>query len=78
MPLTENQKSNIQKLSVEDCIEILYECKERLGIVSQTDYIKIVCYPYSRQQLNNDFKSGKIKFIDFCGHKYQIWVVYKL
>lgn len=72
MPLTANQKANIQKLSVEDCIEILYECKQRLRVVSQTEYVKIVCYPYSRQQLNNDFKSGKIKYLDFCGTKYPL------
>ena len=61
MSLTEKQKSNIQKLSVEDCIEILDECKERLGLVSQSEYKKIMCWNKSREQLVNDIKSGKIK-----------------
>jgi len=61
MSLTEKQKSNIQKLSVEDCLEILDECKERLGLVSQFEYKKIMCWNKSREQLVNDIKSGKIK-----------------
>lgn len=61
MPLTENQKTNIQKLSVEDCIEILDECKERLGLVSQIEYMQIMCWNKSRESLVNDIKSGKIK-----------------
>jgi tRNA (Thr-GGU) A37 N-methylase len=72
MALTENQKANIQKLSINNCIEILDECKERLGLVSQIEYIKIVAYKHTRQNLNNDLKSGKIKNWLFCGIRYPI------
>ena len=72
MALTENQKANIQKLSVEDCIEILYECRERLGLVSQAEYKEIMCWNKSRQSLVNDLKSGKIKSVEFGKIKYPI------
>ena len=61
MSLTEKQKSNIQKLSVEDCIESLDLHKKRLGLVSQSEYKKIMCWNKSREQLVNDIKSRKIK-----------------
>lgn len=70
MTLTSKQKRNIQNLDVETTIELLYECKERLGIVSQSEYVKIMDYQYSRQQLNNEMKSGKVKFINWCGVKH--------
>jgi len=62
MALTEKQKYNIQQLSIEDTIEILDECKERLGLVSQGDYKKITAYPYSRENLVQDMKKGKIRY----------------
>ncbi len=43
MALTEKQKYNIQQLSIEDTIEILDECKERLGLVSQGDCELPIC-----------------------------------
>ena len=72
MALTEKQKFNIQQLSVDDCIEILDECKERLGIVSQVEYIKIINYPYSRENLVQDMKKGKIKYYEICGRRFPI------
>jgi len=61
MSLTEKQKANIQKLSIEDCIESLELHKKRLGLVSQAEYKKIMQWNKSREQLVNDIKSGKIK-----------------
>lgn len=63
MAITETQKNNIHKLSIDDCIEVLYECIERLGGVSQDDYKKITGYKYSRQNLVLDMKKGKVKNI---------------
>jgi hypothetical protein len=63
MAITETQKNNIHKLSIDDCIEVLYECIERLGVVSQDDYKNITGYKYSRQNLVLDMKSGKVRFI---------------
>ena len=61
MPLTDKQKQDIYNLDSETIIEILDECKERLGLVSQTEYCEIMHWDKSRQTLVNDIKSGKIK-----------------
>ena len=61
MILTEKETKAIQKMSVEKTIEVLDACKERLGMVSQKEYIEIMKYPYSRQNLVLDMEKGKIK-----------------
>jgi hypothetical protein len=67
MSLTEKQKENIQKLSIDDCIEIIYECEERLGLVSQVSYCKIMNWTKSRETLDNYIRLGKIKSMKLCG-----------
>ena len=69
MALTEKQKNNIHNLDSEETIEILYECIERLGVVSQVEYMKITAYPYSRQSLVNDMKTGKVKNVKIGGRR---------
>lgn len=61
MHLTEKQKNNIYHLSTETLIEILDECKKRLGLVSPDEYRKIIKYSKSRTQFYKDIKAGKIK-----------------
>jgi hypothetical protein len=65
--LTEVQKSNISKLSVEDLREILYICQEELGIIDIDEAKQAL--GVSRQRVyqlmnnNNTFKIGKHKFL---------------
>ena len=70
MALTEQQKNNISKLSVEDSLELMYELKERLGIVPQKEYIQIIDYPYSRQNLDREMRDGKIKHFKIGTRRY--------
>lgn len=72
MILTEKEQRAIQNMTVEKTIEVLNECKERLGLVSQKEYKEITKYPYSRQNLVLDMKKGKIKSWEFCGTSYPI------
>ena len=57
--LTEKQKNNIYNLSFEDLIELDEIIKDSLGTMLKNDFLKI--YPYSREQLLKDCKSGKVK-----------------
>ena len=57
------KRTNIQNMSLDDSIYLINECIERLGLVSQAEYVKITGYKYSRQNLVEDLKKGKIKSI---------------
>ena len=60
MAITDIQRNNIQKLSFTDASEAFDELVERLGIVSQQDYIIITAYEKTRQNLRLDMISGEI------------------
>jgi len=62
MALTEKQVKNIHNLSFTDASQVFDELIERLGIVSQSKYIKVTGYDKSRQMLRLDMISGKISF----------------
>lgn len=70
--LTEQQVNNIHKLSDEDALQVLREIIEKLGIVSQVDYMSITGFNYTRTELNRRMDLGKIKYVKIGGVKYPL------
>ena len=67
MKLTDNQKANINDIDSELALDILHECAERLGLVSVSEYCKIMgC---KKRTVYLQIEQNKIKSIDFCGNK---------
>ena len=72
MAITENQRNNIHKLSFTDAIEVFNELIEHLGIVSQKEYVKIMGYTKTRQNLREDMIKGKIKSVKIGHTRYPV------
>lgn len=64
MNLTDKQKNNIAKLPIDTQIEILHEIAENLGIVSVSEYCKIM--GMKKRNCYYKLSENKIKNIDFC------------
>lgn len=58
--ITEKQKYNISKLSLNDHIELINIIFDRRGVVQYHDYKRIMGYKKSRQSFYNDLKNKKI------------------
>ena len=65
MALTEQQKLNIRKLSIEDKIEILHECADEF--MTAEEYAKITKIP--KRTIYDKFGTPEVKGFEFCGHK---------
>ena len=65
--ITEQQKQNIASLPIDDLIEILYICKEELGIVDVPEAMHALGVSrvrvYQLMNENNTFTIGKHKFL---------------
>jgi len=65
MKLTVKQKRNIQNLDTETTIELLHECAERLGLVTVSEYCKIM--NRKKRVTYLDIENEKIKTVTFGG-----------
>jgi hypothetical protein len=65
MALTEQQKQNIRKLSIEDKIELLHECADEF--MTADEYHEITKMP--KRTIYAKFGTPEVKGFEFCGHK---------
>ena len=65
MALTELQKQNIRRLSIEDKVEILHECADEF--MTADEYHEITKIP--RRTIYAKFGTFEVKGFEFCGHK---------
>lgn len=63
--ITQTQLNNIHKLSSDDCLLILHECAERLGLVDVDEFCKITCK--GKRATYYNIKQGKIKSFEISG-----------
>jgi hypothetical protein len=68
--ITEQQKNNIHKLSVDDCLEIMHECAERVGLVSIEKYQEVMQIP--RRTIYFYMDNNKLKYFKIDKHKFPI------
>lgn len=68
--ITEQQKNNIHKLSSDDCLIVMHECAERLGLVSVSRYNSILGIP--KRTIYQQLKDNKLKFFEISGVKFPI------
>lgn len=66
--LTDSQKTNINRLDAQTCIEVMHECAERLGLVSVEDYMNIV--GTKRRTIYDQMNNGKIIKFNIGKHKF--------
>lgn len=65
MALTERQKQNIRKLSIEEKIEILHEYADEF--MTADEYHGITKMP--KRTIYAKFGTPEVKGFEFCGHK---------
>jgi hypothetical protein len=58
----------LENRSDDDIQEILQELAEHKGIVTKSEYSKILCIP--ERTVYAEIESGKIKTFEFCSKKY--------
>lgn len=67
MKLTDKERTAIQKLDTEKCIDLLHECAERLGLVSVNEFHEIT--KMNKRTIYDHIENEKIKSIEFCESK---------
>jgi len=72
MSLTQSEREYFESLPVEKWPEILYVGKEKLGLVTQSEYKNVVAWPHSREYLNQCLKSGRIKSFQIGNYKFPL------
>ena len=60
--------SNIQRLSVDDCLIIMHECAERIGLSEWEDYRNV--HGNSKRDIYKKVKSGEIKSFSIGKRKF--------
>lgn len=70
--LTEQKIKEIHQLSIDDAVQLLQELVERIGVVSQSDYVKIMDFKQSRTELNRKMDSKIIKNVKIGGIRFPI------
>ena len=68
--VTDKQIANLHKLESDDLITIMHECAEALGVVSVSDYCKIM--NTDRFRLNRRINGNQVKYVKIAGNKFPI------
>lgn len=66
MPLTDKQKTAIQKLDALTALETMHECAERLGLVSVEEYVAIM--GAKKRTVYQAIKDKKKMHFELSGH----------
>jgi len=68
--ITEQQKTNIYRLPVADCLEMLEPIIDKTGLVSVAEYHKITGIP--KRTIYQKMKDQKLKYYEISGIRFPI------
>ena len=66
--INKDKLNNLHRLSVDDCLLIMHECAERIGLVDVDEYCSITMK--GKRATYYNMKQGKIKYFEISGKKY--------